>query len=181
MGNSWSLWYPSTSDCSACAPCTHSSGICRVTHWMQYVKPRARVPCLGNRMDEHLVPPCLLFLSLISKSQDHCFPITALHKWLRLSILVLKISFCNCSCNLFKQALLPKGMRATSFYSLLPRSLMEPWNSHTAHLMQGSPSRKTRASFHKDWLPTPGIMILYKHSSHDIHGTNPHHFQLCAF
>lgn len=69
-------------------------GFVKWQHWMQCVKPRAGVPCLGNRMDEHLAPPCLLFLSLISKSQrtpsqNHCLPITALHKWSRLSTLVL--------------------------------------------------------------------------------------------
>lgn len=37
-------------------------------------------------------------------------------------------------------------------------------------LIQGISDRKTRASFHKDWFPTPRIMIPYKHSSHDIHG-----------
>lgn len=58
-GNSWSycLWYSSTGDCSACAPGTHSSGVCQMTLWMQCVKLKAKVPCLGNKMDEHLAPP----------------------------------------------------------------------------------------------------------------------------
>lgn len=133
----------------ACAPGTHSSGTCQVTHWMQCIKPRARAPCLGNRMDEHLAPPCLLFLSLISKSQDHCLPITVLHKWSRLSTLVLKITFCNCSCNLSKQALLPKGMRATSFYLLLP--LEQPHSTPDPRY----PEQENKGKFSQRLVPHP--------------------------
>lgn len=119
--------------------------------------------------------------------------ILAFHKllYLRNLVLVLPSVICLVICSKSTAA---KRTRSTDprcslhqtylLWPLLPSPGQHCYlNGDTADLIQVQdiPSRKKRASFHKDWFPILGTMISHKHPSHYIYGTEPHHFHLCTF